>query len=597
MASSKRNFTVVMNSNEHGLYVSSTPSSAARKAVSKLCADNKNKKVEFSIRETTQGSNKKIYGPYLGYMQKLDKPVELEGRIIRYKPIAKRITKQNNQVGGFPNPGDIVEVLDEESKRKYPSSFKDNRWIVVSIIPSLRSSILNRMEPDKVMVKHIADFGRFNTPVRHITVQKHKIKKIDSNFTPAASAASAASAVPNFRNNINNRLEVVSRGWLYGFSNAIVHPILPIEVAVFREIDDPVPPPYNFPRNRLEIKQKKSDRVTIYYLSDDRRRLLHNLELPVDVSNGLCVFHHIHPLLAITTKRGREVLIYKISMDHTIPPVLLVTLVGHQRMITAVAFDKNDNEDIFQIASGDYSGNLILHEITTATSPVSVRRIGGFEYPESRGSFASPHPITSIDLIQNKLVAIIDKEIWRVNFPREGIWTVNLGRSQRSPEGRLISNFLKEPSDLDAFHGSSSNLDYFDMKFAIFHPSGRFFATVNNSNTVSIWDNDMPEQLPPRWTGENKRDQPSQLRCKIETAFRIHNIRFSQDGRKIFLGCPKRVVIMDVSATVNFISISKIYNLEHTRIVSSIAMQDTAEGAVILVADRSGYLVRFRLDS
>ena len=35
------------------------------------------------MRETTQVSNKKIYGPYIGYMQKL------EGRIIQYKPIAK----------------------------------------------------------------------------------------------------------------------------------------------------------------------------------------------------------------------------------------------------------------------------------------------------------------------------------------------------------------------------------------------------------------------------------------------------------------------------------------------------------------------------
>jgi phosphoribosyl-AMP cyclohydrolase len=84
MSSSKRHFTVVMNSKEHGLYVSSTPSSAARKAVSKLCADNKKKKVEFCMRETTQGSNKKIYGPYLGEMKKLDKPVELKGRTIKY---------------------------------------------------------------------------------------------------------------------------------------------------------------------------------------------------------------------------------------------------------------------------------------------------------------------------------------------------------------------------------------------------------------------------------------------------------------------------------------------------------------------------------
>jgi thiamine kinase-like enzyme len=106
MSSSKRHFTVVMRNKEHGLYSSSSPSSAARKAVSKLCADNKNKKVEFYMRETTQLSNKKVYGPYLGYMQKLDKPIELKGRIIRYKPIAKLKKKSRKMKGG-------VEIIGE----------------------------------------------------------------------------------------------------------------------------------------------------------------------------------------------------------------------------------------------------------------------------------------------------------------------------------------------------------------------------------------------------------------------------------------------------------------------------------------------------
>ena len=74
---SKRHFTVVMGNKEHGLYVSSSPSSAARKAVSKLCATDKKKKVQFSIREITQGSKKKTYGPYKGYIEKLAKPIEL----------------------------------------------------------------------------------------------------------------------------------------------------------------------------------------------------------------------------------------------------------------------------------------------------------------------------------------------------------------------------------------------------------------------------------------------------------------------------------------------------------------------------------------
>lgn len=41
---SKRHFTVIMRGKEHGIYVSSPPSSAARKAVKKLCTANKIKK-------------------------------------------------------------------------------------------------------------------------------------------------------------------------------------------------------------------------------------------------------------------------------------------------------------------------------------------------------------------------------------------------------------------------------------------------------------------------------------------------------------------------------------------------------------------------
>ena len=89
MSSSKRHFTAVIGKKEQGSYVSSSPSSAARKAVSKLCAEDKNRKVQFYMRETTQSSEKKVYGLYVGYMEKLKKPIELKGRVIRYKPVAK----------------------------------------------------------------------------------------------------------------------------------------------------------------------------------------------------------------------------------------------------------------------------------------------------------------------------------------------------------------------------------------------------------------------------------------------------------------------------------------------------------------------------
>jgi hypothetical protein len=117
---SKRHFTVVMEGKEHGLYVSSTPSSAAKKAITKLCASNKGKKVEFHIREITQGSKKKTYGPYVGYIEKLKDPIELKGRMIRYKPVAKLIRKSGEikvgMKGGGAGPSKLAPYLPPEEE-------------------------------------------------------------------------------------------------------------------------------------------------------------------------------------------------------------------------------------------------------------------------------------------------------------------------------------------------------------------------------------------------------------------------------------------------------------------------------------------------
>ena len=108
---SKRHFTVVIEGKEHGLYVSSTPSLAAKKAVTKLCAANKGKKVEFSIREITQGSKKKTYGPYSGYIEKLKEPIELKGRVIKYKPVAKLSGKSDAKKGGMRGGGEMELIF------------------------------------------------------------------------------------------------------------------------------------------------------------------------------------------------------------------------------------------------------------------------------------------------------------------------------------------------------------------------------------------------------------------------------------------------------------------------------------------------------
>jgi hypothetical protein len=119
-SNSKRHFTVVMGNKEHGLYMSSTPSSAARKAVTKLCAANKSKKVEFHIREITQDSKKKTYGPYTGYIEKLKEPIELKGRVIKYKPVAKLSGKKGAKKGGGKWEG-------YKNIHRFPVN-KDSQW-------------------------------------------------------------------------------------------------------------------------------------------------------------------------------------------------------------------------------------------------------------------------------------------------------------------------------------------------------------------------------------------------------------------------------------------------------------------------------------
>jgi len=135
----KRHFTVVIGSKEHGLYISSKPSSAAKKVVSKLCASNKSKKVEFSLREITQGSKKKTYGPYVGEMKKLKKPIELKGRIIRYdikvhlKKRKRSIIKTSKKMRGGQGAENINVILQRirEFERQVSNLIELNEYQII----------------------------------------------------------------------------------------------------------------------------------------------------------------------------------------------------------------------------------------------------------------------------------------------------------------------------------------------------------------------------------------------------------------------------------------------------------------------------------
>ncbi len=72
--------------------------------------------------------------PYEGYIEKLKEPIELEGRVIKYKPVAKLSGKSGAKKGGMRggmqqfhkeisvNSKEIAELI----KKELEESFKDN---------------------------------------------------------------------------------------------------------------------------------------------------------------------------------------------------------------------------------------------------------------------------------------------------------------------------------------------------------------------------------------------------------------------------------------------------------------------------------------
>jgi hypothetical protein len=197
---SKRHFTVVIGNKEHGLYVSSSPSSAARKAVSKLCATDKKKKVQFSIREITQGSKKKTYGPYLGEIEKLAKPIELKGRVIKYKPVAKLADKKK-KTGGAKKKGSVLVV----------QSSKDGK---------VSKKYITKKQADKLMKP------------RHKRLDKKGMKPLHKSMKKSMRGGGEHKVAEQIYNTNGNYIIKVRRGVMNG----------PIEILLFNEGNESNPP-------------------------------------------------------------------------------------------------------------------------------------------------------------------------------------------------------------------------------------------------------------------------------------------------------------------------------------------------------------------
>jgi hypothetical protein len=87
-----------------------SPGNAAKKAFTQLSRKKNIKKLTLTIKETTQGSSKKEYGPYVCEKVKLKKPIEVKYKG-KTKPVLMKtktkihLVKKRKQKGGIPITG------------------------------------------------------------------------------------------------------------------------------------------------------------------------------------------------------------------------------------------------------------------------------------------------------------------------------------------------------------------------------------------------------------------------------------------------------------------------------------------------------------
>jgi len=137
-----------------------SPGSAARKLLTSIAHQKglkKNKKttmskVRFCIQEYTQGSSKKVYGPYVGHFHKytaaeLKKASTAGGKIkFTMKPVVK-LSKKNNMSGGGVDFTKECKVISKPGGTQYNTICKKSKGIIIT---NINSSVKNKNEYKKL---------------------------------------------------------------------------------------------------------------------------------------------------------------------------------------------------------------------------------------------------------------------------------------------------------------------------------------------------------------------------------------------------------------------------------------------------------------
>lgn len=103
-----RKFKIIVNSKECGTCSGATPSAVAKKVIKKLCGSS-SKVVRFILKECKRGCER-VFGPYQGRMEKLDRPCKRGGKTITHRVICGKVQKMRG--GQLGNDG-INLVMDD----------------------------------------------------------------------------------------------------------------------------------------------------------------------------------------------------------------------------------------------------------------------------------------------------------------------------------------------------------------------------------------------------------------------------------------------------------------------------------------------------
>jgi len=310
--------------------------------------------------------------------------------------------------------------------------------------------------------------------------------------------------------------------------------------------------------------------LEIIYLSSDYGSVVRNVTLEILVSNEVIALHPFHPVFAVATEKGRKILIYRFSIDGSSAPVLVETLRGHNRKITAISFSKSQ-DSVFQIASGDEYGNVMVHQIDLE-HPHSAFCVGIVGNELADFSMSPPYPkITSIDWSGNTVFFIGHSVVWRIESPVVS-----------SPDGEIwkitTPSKILYPPDLNA-----GCFKKFGVKLCCIHPTGSFLAVGIEGyreyvRSIKIFDT----------TTFAKK-------CTFESPSGVYSMRFSDDGTKLLLGCTKRTIVLNVHQNGNTMTFLSNLEVGHTRHVSSVIMCQTAQGPAVLSADLTGKSIMSKL--